>query len=170
QSRQPQRLAQASARLARQRLEDLKITTIGAHPDFIAALIAQSAFEVRALATPAALRHWAHEVGFPAACMLIDLRLADCLGNRPIQPVDDLLDLRQRLRREVDRQAPLSLKDLAINGHDLQRLGLPAGPRMGQILQTLLRHVLDDPSCNTRAQLLELARSEAGLGEKGRTS
>ena len=53
-------LAQASARLARQRLEALKITTIGATPALISALIAQSAFEVSALATPAALRHFAH--------------------------------------------------------------------------------------------------------------
>jgi len=155
---------------ARQRLEDLKITTIGAHPDGIIALIAQSAFEVHALATPAAVRHWAHDVGFPAACMLIDLRLADRLGNQPLQPVDDLLDLRQRLQREIAHKAPLSLKDLAINGHDLQRLGLPSGPRMGQLLQTLLRHVLDDPRCNTRAELLALARSEAGLEGEGTTS
>jgi len=160
---EPQRLAQASARLARQRLADLKITTIGAHPDCITALIAHSAFEVRALATPAALRHFAHAVGLPVAFMLFDLRLADRLGNQPLQPVDDLLDLRQRLRTEIDQQAPLSLQDLAINGHDLQRLGLSPGPRLGQILQALLRHVLDDPSCNTRAHLLALARAEAGL-------
>ena len=152
QSRQPQRLAQASAGLALQRLEALKMTTIGAHPDGIAALIAHSAFDVGALATPAALRHFAHDVGLPAAFMLFDLRLADRLGSQPAQPVDDLLDLRQRLRMEIDQHAPLSLKDLAINGHDLQRLGLPAGPRLGQLLQALLRHVLDDPRCNTRAQ------------------
>src|SRR5215475_15696969 len=56
-------LAQAAARLARQRLEALKMTTIGATPALVSALIAQSAFEVNALATPAALRHFAHEVG-----------------------------------------------------------------------------------------------------------
>ena len=99
--------------------------------------------------------------------MLFDLRLADRLGNQPIQPVDDLLDLRQRLRMEIDQQAPFSLKDLAINGHDLQRLGLPSGPRMGQILQTLLRRVLDDPGCNTRTHLLALARAEGGLEGEG---
>ena len=166
---EPQRLAQASSRLARQRLEDLKMTTIGAHPDFITALIAHSAFEVRALATSAAVRHFAHDVGLPAAFMLFDLRLAERLGKQPWQPVADLLDLRQRLHTEIDQHAPLSLPDLAINGHDLQRLGLLSGPRLGQILQTLLRHVLDDPSCNTRPHLLALARSEAGLEEEGTT-
>jgi hypothetical protein len=161
--REPQSLAQAAARLARQRLEALKVTTIGVQLDCITALIAHSAFAVPALATPAALRHFAHAVGLITAFMLFDLRLADRLGNAPAQPLDDLLDLRQRLQTEIDRHAPLSLKGLAVNGHDLQRLGLPAGPRLGQILQTLLHHVLDDPGCNTRPYLLALARSEAGL-------
>ena len=158
-----QDLAQASARLARQRLEALKITTIGATPALISALIAQSAFEVSALATPAALRHFAHDVGCTEACMLFELRLADRLGHEPEHPVDDLLDLRQRLRMAIDQQTPLSLKDLAVNGDDLQRLGIPAGPRLGQILQTLLGHVLDDPAQNTRACLLALAQAERDL-------
>ena len=158
-----QDLAQASARLARQRLEALKITTIGATPALISALIAQSAFEVSALATPAALRHFAHDVGCTEAFMLFELRLADRLGHEPEHPVDDLLDLRQRLRMAIDQQTPLSLKDLAVNGDDLQRLGIPAGPRLGQILQTLLGHVLDDPAQNTRARLLALAQAERDL-------
>jgi len=45
-------LAQVSARLARQRLDALKITTIGATPALISTLIAQSAFDVRLLKPP----------------------------------------------------------------------------------------------------------------------
>ena len=159
----PQDLAQAAARLVRQRLEALRITTIGATPALISALIAESAFEVRALATPAALRHFAHEVGCMEALMLFELRLADRLGNAPEQPVDDLLDLRQRLRMAIDQNTPLSLKELAVNGNDLQRLGIPPGPRLGQILQTLLAHVLDDPTQNSPACLLALAQAERDL-------
>ena len=164
-----QDLAQASACLARQRLEALKITTIGAQPALISALITQSAFEVSALATPAALRHFAHDVGCTEAFMLFELRLADRLGHEPEHPVDDLLDLRQRLHMAIDQQTPLSLKDLAVNGDDLQRLGIPAGPRLGQILQTLLGHVLDDLAQNTRACLLTLAQAERDLPQPGAT-
>jgi len=156
-------LAQAAARLARQRLEALKMTTIGATPALVSALIAQSAFEVRALATPAALRHFAHEVGCTEAFMLFELRLADRLGNEPEYPVDELLDLCQRLRVAIDQKTPLSLKALAVNGDDLQRLGIPAGPRLGQILQTLLGHVLDDPTQNTPTRLLALAQAAREL-------
>jgi tRNA nucleotidyltransferase (CCA-adding enzyme) len=156
-------LVQTSARLAWQRLETLKITTIGATPARIRALIAQSAFEVSALATPAALRHFAHDIGCTEAFMLFDLRLAERLGNEPEHPIDDLLDLRQRLRMAIDQKTPLSLKELAVNGDDLQRLGIPAGPRLGQILQMLLGHVLDDPAQNTRVRLLALAQAERDL-------
>jgi tRNA nucleotidyltransferase (CCA-adding enzyme) len=153
-------LVQIAARLARQRLEALKITTIGATPALVSALIAQSAFEISALATPAALRHFAHDVGSTTALMLFELRLADRLGNTPEQPVDDLLDLRQRLRMTIDQKTPLSLKELAVDGNDLQRLGIPPGPRLGQILHTLLDHVLDDPTQNSPAHLLALAQTE----------
>jgi tRNA nucleotidyltransferase/poly(A) polymerase len=164
-----QDLVQVSARLARQRLEALKITTIGATPALVSALIAQSAFEVSALATPAALRHFAHHVGSTAALMLFELRLADRLGNAPEQPVDDLLDLRQRLRTAIDQKTPLSLKELAVDGNDLQRLGIPPGPRLGQILHTLLDHVLDDPTQNSPACLLPLAQTEWALLQPGAT-
>jgi tRNA nucleotidyltransferase/poly(A) polymerase len=156
-------LGQASARLARQRLEALKVTTIGATPALISRLIAHSTFEASALATPAALRHFAHDVGCTEAFMLFELRLADRLGNEPEHSVDDWLDLRQRLRMAIDQQTPLSLKELAVNGDDLQRLGIPAGPRLGQILQTLLSHVLDDPAQNIRTRLLALAQAEQNL-------
>jgi poly(A) polymerase/tRNA nucleotidyltransferase (CCA-adding enzyme) len=156
-------LAHESGRLARQRLDALKITTIGATPTLISTLIAQSAFDVGALATPGALRHFAHDVGCTPACMLFELRLAERLGNQPASPVDDLLDLRQRLRLIIDQKVPLRLQELAVNGNDLQHLGIAPGPRLGQILQTLLGHVLDDPDENTRARLLALAQAERDL-------
>jgi tRNA nucleotidyltransferase/poly(A) polymerase len=156
---------QTSAHLARQRLEALRITTIGATPARIIALITQSAFEVSALAMPAALRHFAHDVGCTEALMLFELRLADRLGNAPEQPGDDLLDLCQRLRMAIDQKTPLSLKELAIDGNDLQRLGIPPGPRLGQILQMLLAHVLDDPTQNSPARLLALAQAEWDLSQ-----
>jgi poly(A) polymerase/tRNA nucleotidyltransferase (CCA-adding enzyme) len=154
-----QDLTARAASLARQRLEALKVTTIGAHLDTIIRLIAQSAFEISGLGTDATLRHFAHRVGPQMAFMLFDLRLADRLGNAPSQPIDDLLALRQRLQTELERRVPLSIKDLAIDGHDLQRLGIPPGPRLGQILQTLLERVLDDPRCNTPEQLLAVVQT-----------
>jgi tRNA nucleotidyltransferase (CCA-adding enzyme) len=49
----------------------------------------------------------------------------------------------------------LTVQELAINGHDLQRVGIAPGPEMGRLLNHLLDQVLDDPSLNTPDQLLD---------------
>ena len=57
--------------------------------------------------------------------------------------------------------APLSVGDLAISGTDLRAAGVAPGPRMGEILRTLLDLVLDDPSLNARDTLLARAKALA---------
>src|SRR5437764_2496829 len=49
---------------------------------------------------------------------------------------------------------PLTLKDLAISGDDLIAAGVRPGPEVGETLARLLGDVLDDPTRNTREQLL----------------
>jgi tRNA nucleotidyltransferase (CCA-adding enzyme) len=152
-------VAQASATLASQRLEALKMTTIGADPALVKRLIIASANDPDMLGTAAALRHFAYRTGPEVLFMVVDLWLAERFASTPPRAIDDLLDLRQRLRDELARHVPLSLKELALDGHDLQRLGVPPGPQLGHILQVLLQQVLDDPACNTRAHLLAMVQS-----------
>jgi tRNA nucleotidyltransferase/poly(A) polymerase len=156
---QPERVAQTSATLASQRLEALKMTTIGAHFEVIKRLIMASATDSARLSTAPALRHFIHRFDTKTAFLILDLWLADRLASTPAQATDDLLLLRQRLQEELARHVPLRLKDLAVNGRDLQRLGIPSGPHMGRILQALLQRVLDDPACNTRAYLVSVVQS-----------
>jgi tRNA nucleotidyltransferase/poly(A) polymerase len=92
--------------------------------------------------------------------------------------LDDLLALRQarvapddmaslereqhfahRVRAQREAGAPLSLGDLEVDGRDMRdTLGLPEGPRIGRILDRLLRDVIEDPSLNRRTTLLTRAR------------
>ncbi len=58
-----------------------------------------------------------------------------------------------------ERGEPLTRRQLAISGTDLQRLGIPAGPQMGSTLDHLLALVVDDPSLNRREILLARVRS-----------
>ena len=52
--------------------------------------------------------------------------------------------------------------DIAVSGADLrEELGIPAGVRMGGILQELFEHVLEYPEDNTREKLLEIAEGLA---------
>jgi tRNA nucleotidyltransferase (CCA-adding enzyme) len=61
---------------------------------------------------------------------------------------------------------PLTLKQLAIGGKDVvDALAMPPGPAVGRILAILLERVLEDPSRNTREQLLvEAQRLELEIG------
>jgi tRNA nucleotidyltransferase (CCA-adding enzyme) len=54
---------------------------------------------------------------------------------------------------------PIEIADLAVDGEDLRKAGIPDGPRMGKVLHALLQHVISDPALNTNAKLLELARA-----------
>ena len=48
--------------------------------------------------------------------------------------------------------------ELTLDGHDLLVLGVPPGPRVGEVLDGLLERVLENPSLNTRDQLSEIVR------------
>ena len=66
-----------------------------------------------------------------------------------------------RLYRRAIRVAyrdPIEVADLAIDGEDLRREGVPPGPKIGRMLRALLGRVLIDPSLNTRDKLLEIVR------------
>jgi len=60
--------------------------------------------------------------------------------------------------------APLSISDLAVDGNDLQAVGILPGRRMGEILARLLDETLEDPARNTADYLATRARELAGRG------
>jgi tRNA nucleotidyltransferase (CCA-adding enzyme) len=49
---------------------------------------------------------------------------------------------------------PLDIADLAVDGDDLRRAGIPHGPALGRTLQHLVGYVLEDPTRNESASLL----------------
>jgi tRNA nucleotidyltransferase/poly(A) polymerase len=63
------------------------------------------------------------------------------------------------LKAEIVRAAasgePIFLGELGVNGKDLMAAGLPAGPKVGELLKQLLREVWADPALNEPARLLE---------------
>jgi tRNA nucleotidyltransferase (CCA-adding enzyme) len=72
------------------------------------------------------------------------------------------LDAVTRLRAliEQERSSPHRLADLAVDGSDLLALGYTEGPQLGSVLSSLLDEVVDDPSRNDRAWLLERAKEQ----------
>ncbi|HEU4587055.1 MAG TPA: CCA tRNA nucleotidyltransferase [Gemmatimonadales bacterium] len=60
-----------------------------------------------------------------------------------------------------ERGDALTRGQLALNGADLQALGIPRGPRIGELLDALLDRVLADPALNTRERLTALVQELA---------
>jgi tRNA nucleotidyltransferase (CCA-adding enzyme) len=60
---------------------------------------------------------------------------------------------------------PLDLGSLAVDGDDLRRTGIPAGPELGKILRSLMTAVIEDPARNTTDWLLQEAVRLRSSGE-----
>jgi tRNA nucleotidyltransferase (CCA-adding enzyme) len=109
------------------------------------------------------LRRWVRKVGLENVSILCTLARADIAGKGPIatvgMEVSVIDDLESRVANmKLTEVLPTSTKVLAINGNDVMtHLGLTPGPSVGKVLAALLEFVTDDPECNTREKLLELA-------------
>lgn len=67
--------------------------------------------------------------------------------------------VRSLIAQLLAEEACFSLRDLAVNGHDLIQLGIPAGKELGKCLQSLLDAVMDETLPNEKEALLEAARA-----------
>ena len=90
------------------------------------------------------VRRWLSQVGEYAD----DLLALQMAGTAPRSPLPKIV---ASIRAAKD---PLTLKELAVNGKDLIAAGVRAGPEVGETLERLLADVLEDPTRNTRTQLL----------------
>ncbi len=70
----------------------------------------------------------------------------------------------EALYREVlNSGAPLSLKELVVNGHDLLDAGVKEGQDVKDTLNYLMKKVLEDPGRNQKNVLMEFARQRNNL-------
>lgn len=109
----------------------------------------------------AAVRRFVARVGTDLIDELFTLRRADSYGMQRRHSRDHMLEqFRERIDRVLEEEQALSVRDLAVDGHILEReAGIPKGPDMGTVIDHLMETVLDDPSMNTKEKLLTLARS-----------
>jgi tRNA nucleotidyltransferase (CCA-adding enzyme) len=114
--------------------------------------------------TPAAgdVRRWVARIGRMRTETFFVLNAAlwrAQLATEGDAAVEARLDLLTRTAVEIAFRDPIEIADLAVGGEDLQKAGIPNGPRMGKALHALLERVIDDPSMNTVTRLLEFART-----------
>ncbi len=149
---------QAGARIARAFLSRL------AYPsrvvDRVAGLVACHMFRYEGAWSDAAVRRFMRRVGVDLVDDLLVLRAADNVGSGLPPEAGALAELRSRIDEVRMHAAPLSLRELAIDGDDLvEALGRPPGPWVGRMLERLLESVVADPSRNRREILLDDART-----------
>ncbi len=129
-------------------------------------LVKEHMFHYEANWSDAAVRRFIMRVQPENLEDLYDLRLADMYGmyNEKVDirysaSVALLLELKDRVQKELEKNTALSLKSLAVNGRDLMEAGLPAGKELGRILNELLNCVVEDPAMNSKEILLKTAKS-----------
>ena len=133
--------------------------------DDVCHLINEHMFNYTPNWTVPAVRRFIIRVGQENLDDLFDLRIADMYGmhNHKIDykysaAIALLVELKDRITVELEKKNALSLKDLAINGNDLIEAGIPAGKKLGFILNHLLDCVIEDPAMNTKEKLMEVVK------------
>ena len=98
---------------------------------------------------------------------LLEIKNADIEGQSDYSRDDSLkkVSLIKKYSEEIlrDNEA-LTIKDLAINGNDLMKMGYPKGPIMGEILRFLLDKVLEEPELNQKETLIKIVKEVYDIG------
>ena len=145
--------AKASAQLAEEILRRLKAPT--ALREDVVELIGLHMTKIEP--TKKALRRMLARLGPEKLDQLLTLQEAD-MGSKGTGKPEEMAQfpqLRDLLREILVENACFSLKDLALNGHDLMALGL-TGKAIGQALNRLLELVMDEQVENTKEALLNV--------------
>ena len=109
----------------------------------------------------AVLRRWAAMAGRTRFASVLRVASARWSAERDAGiAAPDAVRVRSVYRRAVRiaYHDPIEVGDLAVNGRDLEKIGI-TGPAVGRTLRSLLETVINDPAANLRTQLLELAQN-----------
>lgn len=119
--------------------------------------------------TEPSVRRWLNRMGEEDLRLLLEVKKGDALGHAPeVVPASlrSIAQVERRMEQVLEKRQCFSLKDLQVNGRDVLAAGIPAGPRVGEILDRLLRQVMDGELPNRREELLKALLAMAG--EDGR--
>ena len=109
------------------------------------------------------IRKILNRIGEELFPMLLDIKYGDIMGQSEYMRAEKLSALeeyRKCFNRIIDRKQCFTIKDLAVDGHDLMDIGIPAGVELGKKLSKLLDIVLEDPEKNEKDILLSYIKKE----------
>lgn len=91
---------------------------------------------------------------------LIKLQKADRLCSNINADISDLIDREKKIKEIIEKKEPYTIKHLAINGNDLINLGYNKGKIIGEILNYLLKRVMEKPELNEKEKLIQIVKEE----------
>jgi tRNA nucleotidyltransferase (CCA-adding enzyme) len=97
--------------------------------------------------------------------LLLKVEEADAKGKGTDKNsyLDSLKKVPHVLQRMMEQRQCFQLRDLAVNGEDLMKVGIPEGTEIGETLKYLLNAVLDGKCANTKQELLMLLQEEGRI-------
>lgn len=99
---------------------------------------------------PKGLRRFIRRIGQRLIPDLLDLRRADVIAQGMGGTTEDVDEMQQAIKDEIDRKPPFGRSDLTLDGKDLQRIfRLDPSPLIGDVIAHLMDKVLDNPDDNT---------------------
>jgi len=106
--------------------------------------------------TDGAVKRFICRVGKENINMLFELQICDQIASTGNVRTKEFEELNERIKK-LENQ-PMTLKDLAVTGDDLSKIGIPRSKEMGKILGSLLEMVLDYPTLNEKETLIKQAQ------------
>ncbi len=97
-------------------------------------------------------------IGIQNLYVLLDLQTAIQQSGFTSNNHNGLQRAREFVDQIVKSGEPIYIKDMAINGNDLKKIGVSEGKIIGSILDSLLELVLEQPSMNNKEQLMKYIR------------
>ncbi len=115
--------------------------------------------------TESSVRRLLVKVGLEDMDDLIKVRMCDRIGSGV--PKAEPYKLRHfKFMVEKVQRDPISARMLKIKGDDIMKIcAIPAGPKIGAVLDVLLEEVLDDPKLNEKDYLSEKARKLCAMSD-----
>ena len=119
-------------------------------------LLIRNHMRVPGIKSKAKLKKYIVDIGEDNLNALFNLMRADRISSHPTYAkYEDIDEVNRACNSILERNEPMRIKDLKINGNDLIEIGVEKGKKVGEILNLLLQDVLENPKLNEREYLME---------------
>lgn len=122
--------------------------------------------DYRIEATPQNVRRAMNRIGVDLFPYYLAVRMADVKAQSPYrrrEKIENIIAMREIYQDTLVSEHCVTLRDLAVSGKDLMRIGMKPGRELGSMLNELLEWVIDDPDCNKKEILCEYVKEKLGL-------